>query len=84
MPMFVDTSPPANGSSPAWWRRDPAATVSEDRLTIAFADIGQVNPGHVLVATKRHAATPARHHPEEAAAVSKPRSERAQAVHRAF
>lgn len=33
----------------------PAAKVFEDELTIAFMDLGQVNPGHVLVATRRHA-----------------------------
>lgn len=33
----------------------PASIVHEDDDTIAFMDIGSVNPGHVLVATKRHA-----------------------------
>jgi len=32
----------------------PAAKVHEDELTLAFMDIGQVNPGHVLVAVKPH------------------------------
>ncbi len=32
----------------------PASVVHEDDDTIAFMDIGSVNPGHVLVATKRH------------------------------
>ena len=32
----------------------PAAKVHEDGLTLAFMDIGQVNPGHVLVAVKPH------------------------------
>jgi histidine triad (HIT) family protein len=32
----------------------PAARVHEDELTLAFMDIGQVNPGHVLVAVKPH------------------------------
>ena len=31
----------------------PAAIVYEDELTFAFMDAGQLNPGHVLVATKR-------------------------------
>lgn len=31
-----------------------ATVVCEDEHTIAFMDIGQVNPGHVLVATKAH------------------------------
>ena len=34
----------------------PASVVHEDADTIAFMDIGSVNPGHVLVAAKRHAA----------------------------
>jgi histidine triad (HIT) family protein len=32
----------------------PATRVHEDEHTLAFMDIGQVNPGHVLVAVKRH------------------------------
>ena len=34
----------------------PATVVHEDSHTLAFMDIGQVNPGHVLVAVKKHAA----------------------------
>ena len=33
----------------------PASVVHEDEHTLAFMDIGQVNPGHVLVALKAHA-----------------------------
>jgi histidine triad (HIT) family protein len=33
----------------------PATAVYEDEHTFAFMDIGQVNPGHVLVAVKKHA-----------------------------
>ena len=33
----------------------PAILVHEDADTLAFMDIGQVNPGHVLVALKKHA-----------------------------
>lgn len=32
----------------------PSAKVHEDGLTLAFMDIGEVNPGHVLVAVKPH------------------------------
>ena len=32
----------------------PASVVFEDEHTLAFMDQGQVNPGHVLVATKAH------------------------------
>lgn len=33
----------------------PSTRVYEDAEVLAFMDIGQVNPGHVLVAAKRHA-----------------------------
>jgi histidine triad (HIT) family protein len=33
----------------------PSTRVYEDEHTLAFMDIGQVNPGHVLVAVKKHA-----------------------------
>lgn len=32
----------------------PATVVHEDEATLAFMDLGQVNPGHVLVACKAH------------------------------
>jgi histidine triad (HIT) family protein len=35
----------------------PSAKVYEDELTLAFMDIGQVNPGHVIVAVKPHRET---------------------------
>ncbi|RYF71068.1 MAG: HIT domain-containing protein, partial [Comamonadaceae bacterium] len=38
-------------------RELPAAIVYEDELTFAFMDAGQLNPGHVLVATKRQVET---------------------------
>lgn len=38
-------------------REIPAAIVHEDERVIAFMDAGQVNPGHVLVATKRQVET---------------------------
>jgi histidine triad (HIT) family protein len=34
----------------------PSTKVVEDEHTLAFMDIGQVNPGHVLVAVRKHAA----------------------------
>ena len=34
----------------------PSTRVYEDEHALAFMDIGQVNPGHVLVAAKKHAA----------------------------
>jgi len=38
-------------------REIPAAFVYEDAQVFAFMDAGQVNPGHVLVATKRQVET---------------------------
>jgi histidine triad (HIT) family protein len=35
-------------------REIPASVVYEDERTIAFMDIGSVNPGHMLVACKPH------------------------------
>ncbi len=35
-------------------RQIPATVVHEDDETLAFMDLGQVNPGHVLVAAKAH------------------------------
>ena len=34
----------------------PSTKVYEDEHTLAFMDIGHVNPGHTLVAVKKHAA----------------------------
>ncbi len=38
-------------------REIPAAIVYEDDLVLAFMDAGQVNPGHVLVATRQQVET---------------------------
>ena len=35
-------------------RQIPATVVHEDEHTLAFMDLGQVNPGHVLVAARAH------------------------------
>ena len=81
MPMFVDTTPPGQCIFCELVAGDiPAARVYEDDLTLAFMDLGQVNPGHVLVATKRHAATLFDITPEEAAAVMQTAQKVAQAV----
>lgn len=85
MPMFVDTSPPGQCIFCRLVAGEiPCAKVHEDALTIAFMDIGQVNPGHVLVATKRHAATLLDITPEEAAAVMQTAQRVARAVQEAF
>ena len=85
MPEFKDESPAgdcifcrlAAGSV-------PAAKVHEDDLTIAFMDLGQVNPGHVLVASRRHAVTLFDLTPEEADAVMQTARRVALAVRRVF
>ena len=70
MPMFVDTSPPGQCIFCRLVAGEiPSARVAEDDLALAFMDLGQVNPGHVLVASKRHAATLFDLTPEEAGAV---------------
>jgi histidine triad (HIT) family protein len=33
----------------------PATVVHEDERTVGFMDVGEINPGHVLVALKEHA-----------------------------
>ena len=85
MPMFVDNSPPGECIFCRLVLGEiPSAKVYEDGLTFAFMDIGQVNPGHVLVATRRHAATLLDVTPEEAAAVMQTAQRVAHAVQEAF
>ena len=85
MPLFVDNSPPGQCIFCRLVAGEiPAARVYEDALTIAFMDIGQVNPGHVLVATKRHAATLLDVTPEEAAAAMQTAQRVAHAVQATF
>ncbi|HQQ70975.1 MAG TPA: HIT family protein [Alicycliphilus sp.] len=85
MPMFVDTSPPGQCIFCRLVAGEiPSAKVFEDELTIAFMDIGQATPGHVLVATKRHAATLLDTTPEEAAAVMQTARRVALAIQAAF
>ena len=62
----------------------PCAKVYEDALTFAFMDAGQVNPGHVLVALKRPAATILEISDEEAAALFVAARRVARAVQDAF
>ena len=85
MPMFIDTSPPGQCIFCRLVSGDiPSAKVYEDALTIAFMDLGQVNPGHVLVATRRHAATLLDITAEEAAAVMQTAQRGARAVQAVF
>ena len=62
----------------------PAAKVFEDESTVAFMDLGQVNPGHVLVASRRHAATLLDLTPQEAGAVMQTARRLALAIRDAF
>lgn len=85
MPMFVDHSPPGQCIFCRLIAGEiPSARVYEDELTLAFMDIGQVNPGHVLVATKRHAVTLLDVTPEEIAAVAQTAQRVARAVQTVF
>ena len=85
MPMFVDTSPPGHCIFCKIVAGEiPAAKVYEDAQTIAFMDLGQVNPGHVLVASKRHAETVLDLTPEESAAAMQTAQRIAHAARQAF
>ncbi|VFR25704.1 Histidine triad (HIT) nucleotide-binding protein, similarity with At5g48545 and yeast YDL125C (HNT1) [plant metagenome] len=85
MPKFVDPSPPGHCIFCRLVAGEiPAARVAEDALTIAFMDLGQVNPGHVLVATRRHAENLYDVTPAEAGAALKMAQRVALAVRDAF
>lgn len=62
----------------------PAAKVYEDEHTIAFMDVGQVNPGHVIVAAKPHVENIFGLDDSLAAAVFRTTTKVAKAVKRAF
>ena len=62
----------------------PASIVYEDAATLAFMDLGQVNPGHVLVACKAHAANVYELDDDQAAAVFRSAARVARAVRAAF
>lgn len=85
MPMFVDDSPPGQCIFCRLVAGEiPSSRVYEDAQTIAFMDLGQVNPGHVLVAVKRHAATLLDLTSEEAGAAMQTAQRVARAVRDAF
>lgn len=65
-------------------REIPAAIVHEDKHTIAFMDAGQVNPGHVIVATKQQLETVLELDDTQAAALFVTAAKVARAVQRAF
>ena len=62
----------------------PATIVYEDEATVAFMDLGQVNPGHVLVACKAHADDIYALDEAQAAAVFRTAARVARAVRAAF
>lgn len=62
----------------------PAAFVHRDDRVVAFMDAGQVNDGHVIVATARHAATIYDIDDDEAAAAFCLAARLARAVRREF
>ena len=62
----------------------PSTRVYEDALTLAFMDIGQVNPGHVLVAVKQHAENLYALDDAQAAAVQRTAARVARAIRDAF
>jgi len=62
----------------------PATLVHEDEHTLAFMDIGQVNPGHVLVAVKKHAENIYALEDAQAAAVFRAAAKVARAIRGAF
>ena len=62
----------------------PSTKVHEDEHTLAFMDLGQVNPGHVLVAVKKHAANLFELDDMQAAAVARTSTRVARAIRDAF
>ena len=65
-------------------RQIPATVVHEDAETLAFMDIGQVNPGHVLVACKAHVENICGLSEAQAGAVFRAAAKVARAVRAAF
>jgi histidine triad (HIT) family protein len=62
----------------------PSTRVHEDEHTLAFMDLGQVNPGHVLVAVKKHAENLYALDDTQAAAVARACTRVARAIREAF
>ena len=62
----------------------PSTPVYEDEHTLAFMDIGQVNPGHVLVAVKAHVESLYALDDAQAAAVQRAAARVARAIRDAF
>ena len=62
----------------------PSTVVCEDESTLAFMDIGSVNPGHVLVVCKAHVEDVFGLDERQAAAMFRTAARVAQAINRAF
>jgi len=62
----------------------PSTRVFEDEHTLAFMDIGQVNPGHVLVTVKKHADNLYALEDAQAAAVARTSARVARAIREAI
>lgn len=62
----------------------PSTRVHEDEHTLAFMDIGQVNPGHVLVAVKAHAGNLFELSDVQAVAIARASARVARAIRDAF
>jgi histidine triad (HIT) family protein len=62
----------------------PATRVYEDAHTVSFMDIGQVNPGHVLVAVKEHVENLYQLSEEQAAAIARVSLRVARAIRTVF
>ncbi len=62
----------------------PSTKVHEDEHTLAFMDLGQVNPGHVLVTVKKHAANLFELDDVQAGAVARSCTRVAKAIRDAF
>jgi len=65
-------------------RQIPATVVHEDEHTLAFMDLGHVNPGHVLVAVKAHVENIFGLDARQASAVATTASRIARAIRDAF
>jgi len=65
-------------------RQIPATVVHEDEQVLAFMDLGQVNPGHVLVGVKAHVENIFGLEARQAAAVSIAAGRVARAIRDAF
>ena len=62
----------------------PSTRVYEDEHTVAFMDLGHVNPGHTLVAVKKHAANLYELDEAQAAAVARATVKISKAIRAAF